>query len=449
MGFEDLASLTHEMENVLDLVRNNKLNMDNFIFDTLFKGLDALESMVHDIINGGTGKADVSAIVTSLQAIVKSDYKSGEAPDAPAAIVGDSAQGGVVLDEFRHHLPEDDPGGLGPHLPGPRARHLQGHARRVAPHARAGLRPHHHHRVAPPASTATSARRTTRWRSSASYGFTQTLALEGKKRNVIVNTIAPIAGSRMTETVLPEGAARRAQARVRLARSSPSSRTSRCEETGGLFEVGGGFFAKLRWERTEGKTFQLGRDDHARGRRRRVEGDHRASTRRRTRRDVTESMQPIMANVEAGPSKGGNEFIDVDAALGYKYPAADVELRRARRRRSTRSASAPAQDPTDEDDLAARLRDERQGLEGAAELRRRPGDQHGVRRRPSSGVTAPGLNFGLDRMLHGEQYTEVKRPLPTHGKLTHKAKVKDIFDKGKNARRRHRVHDATTRTATS
>ena len=27
-----------------------------------------------------------------------------------------------------------------------------------------------------------------------------------------------------------------------------------------------------------------------------------------------------MANVEAGPSKGGNEFIDVDAALGYKYP---------------------------------------------------------------------------------------------------------------------------------
>ena len=42
-----------------------------------------------------------------------------------------------------------------------------------------------------------------------------------------------------------------------------------------------------------------------------------------------------------------------------------------------------------------------------------PGDQHGVRRRPSSGVTAPGLNFGFDRMLHGEQYTEVKRPLPT------------------------------------
>src|SRR5690606_7108291 len=38
MGFEDLASLTHEMENVLDLVRNDKLKMDSFIFDTLFQG---------------------------------------------------------------------------------------------------------------------------------------------------------------------------------------------------------------------------------------------------------------------------------------------------------------------------------------------------------------------------------------------------------------------------
>src|SRR3569623_874538 len=49
------------------------------------------------------------------------------------------------------------------------------------------------------------------------------------------------------------------------------------------------------------------------------------------------------------------------------------------------------------------------------------------------GITAPGLNFGLDRVLHGEQYTELKRPLPTTGKLTTKEKNKDIFDKGKHA----------------
>jgi 3-hydroxyacyl-CoA dehydrogenase/3a,7a,12a-trihydroxy-5b-cholest-24-enoyl-CoA hydratase len=39
----------------------------------------------------------------------------------------------------------------------------------------------------------------------------------------------------------------------------------------------------------------------------------------------------------------------------------------------------------------------------------------------------------LDRVLHGEQYTEVLRPLPPKATLRHKGRIKDIFDKGKNA----------------
>ena len=50
-----------------------------------------------------------------------------------------------------------------------------------------------------------------------------------------------------------------------------------------------------------------------------------------------------------------------------------------------------------------------------------------------NGVTAPGMNFGIDRILHGEQYTEIKRPLPTKAKLTTKATVKNIWDKTKGA----------------
>lgn len=104
MGFEDLASLTHQMENVLDLVRNNKLRMQDFIFDTLFKSLDALESMVQDITAGGEGKADVTAIVSALQAIVRGEIPAaGGAASAPAAAQS-SAELQITLDEFQYSV---------------------------------------------------------------------------------------------------------------------------------------------------------------------------------------------------------------------------------------------------------------------------------------------------------------------------------------------------------
>src|SRR6185436_516195 len=46
---------------------------------------------------------------------------------------------------------------------------------------------------------------------------------------------------------------------------------------------------------------------------------------------------------------------------------------------------------------------------------------------------APGMSYGFDRILHGEQYLEIKRPLPQKATLEHKVRIKDIFDKGKNA----------------
>ncbi|MBW4083265.1 chemotaxis protein CheA [Paenibacillus sp. S150] len=107
MGFEDLASLTHQMENVLDLVRNNKLRMQDFIFDTLFKSLDALESMVEDITGGGEGKADVSAIVSSLQAIVRGEIPAAAgAAGEVAAAAQTAADVPVFLDEFQYSVLE-------------------------------------------------------------------------------------------------------------------------------------------------------------------------------------------------------------------------------------------------------------------------------------------------------------------------------------------------------
>lgn len=105
MGFEDLASLTHKMENVLDMVRNEKLKMQDYIFDTMFKGLDALETMVQDITSGGEGKADVSSIVASLQAIESGEWKGGSAPAAKADTKTDaSLSNAVELDEYQYSV---------------------------------------------------------------------------------------------------------------------------------------------------------------------------------------------------------------------------------------------------------------------------------------------------------------------------------------------------------
>lgn len=67
MGFEDLASLTHEMENVLDLLRNSKLNVTTDIMDVIFQCVDLIEKMVVSIENGGDGKENVTEVVMELE----------------------------------------------------------------------------------------------------------------------------------------------------------------------------------------------------------------------------------------------------------------------------------------------------------------------------------------------------------------------------------------------
>jgi NAD(P)-dependent dehydrogenase (short-subunit alcohol dehydrogenase family) len=88
------------------------------------------------------------------------------------------------------------------------------------------------------------------------HGMTQPLAVEGKARGIHVNTIAPAADSRLTRTVMT--ADQLAPMRPDLV--SPLVAWlchESCPETGGLFEVGGGYIAKLRWERSAGMRLDL------------------------------------------------------------------------------------------------------------------------------------------------------------------------------------------------
>ncbi|MEK4629530.1 chemotaxis protein CheA [Solibacillus sp. FSL R7-0682] len=69
MGFEDLADLTHKMENVLDAIRNEKIKVTAEILDVVFESVDHLEEMVYNIADGGDGKRDVQSTVERLKRI--------------------------------------------------------------------------------------------------------------------------------------------------------------------------------------------------------------------------------------------------------------------------------------------------------------------------------------------------------------------------------------------
>ncbi|KAK5138181.1 bifunctional hydroxyacyl-CoA dehydrogenase/enoyl-CoA hydratase fox2 [Meristemomyces frigidus] len=86
----------------------------------------------------------------------------------------------------------------------------------------------------------------------AQIGFTETLAKEGLKYNIICNVIAPIAASRMTATIMPPEVLDALRPEWVVPLVAVLTHSSNESETGSIFEVGGGHMAKLRWERAKG-----------------------------------------------------------------------------------------------------------------------------------------------------------------------------------------------------
>jgi hypothetical protein len=85
-------------------------------------------------------------------------------------------------------------------------------------------------------------------------GLAKTLAIEGARRGVRVNALAPMAATAMTDGILDE----------RMAAALPPGSVSpvalalvhrSCPLTGEIVEAGGGWAAVLRWERSAGTRF--------------------------------------------------------------------------------------------------------------------------------------------------------------------------------------------------
>lgn len=80
MGFEKIAHLTHEMENILDKLRTQQIQVTPAVIDAIFETFDVLRTLVSDSIEQTDSGIDLSELSAKLSGLA-----TGEGAEAPPA----------------------------------------------------------------------------------------------------------------------------------------------------------------------------------------------------------------------------------------------------------------------------------------------------------------------------------------------------------------------------
>uniref|UniRef100_T1DLZ3 Peroxisomal multifunctional enzyme type 2 n=1 Tax=Crotalus horridus TaxID=35024 RepID=T1DLZ3_CROHD len=268
-------------------------------------------------------------------------------------------------------------------------------------------------------------------------GLANTLAIEGKKYNIHCNTIAPTAGSRLTQTVMPPAMVEAFKPEY-VAPLVLWLCHERCQETSGLFEVGAGWIGKLRWERSLGAVVRqknhpmspeivehnwekICNFDNAQKPQNIGEVLVMLNDALNQAESQNVSPNPISHSV---PTSSSN--INFTKCIGQKLPEFAYEYTHLQPILYALGVGMSSRDPDHLKFL----------FEGSEEFCCLP--TFAIISAQSSMLgedvySIPGLNIDVTRALHGEHYLELYKPLPTSGKLTSQATVADILDKGSGA----------------
>ncbi|MBP2654932.1 MAG: CheA signal transduction histidine kinase [Firmicutes bacterium] len=97
MGFTLVAELTHEMENILDLLRKEQLKANESILNTLFKCVDTLEQMVEAIAGGSEAGLDIKPLVGALVKLASGD-NGGITADLAPTVSSEDKTSDIIID---------------------------------------------------------------------------------------------------------------------------------------------------------------------------------------------------------------------------------------------------------------------------------------------------------------------------------------------------------------
>ena len=110
MGFSGMAALTHEMEDVFELLRRRKGGLERTAIDVLFQCLDALSAAVESIDSTGAEEIHPHALIESLRGLVRDRTPEQEAERTgavpPADELSELADGRRVI-QISARLDED------------------------------------------------------------------------------------------------------------------------------------------------------------------------------------------------------------------------------------------------------------------------------------------------------------------------------------------------------
>ena len=101
MGFAGMAALTHEMENVFELLRQRRGGLEREAIDVLLECLDTLEASVDAIDETGAEEIAAGPLIERLKALVRDDEGAEDTASSPAfdppADLAEMAQGRRVV----------------------------------------------------------------------------------------------------------------------------------------------------------------------------------------------------------------------------------------------------------------------------------------------------------------------------------------------------------------
>ncbi|RKP37972.1 hypothetical protein BJ085DRAFT_24282 [Dimargaris cristalligena] len=261
-------------------------------------------------------------------------------------------------------------------------------------------------------------------------GLSNVLALEGAKHNIKIHTIAPNAGTSMTATIMPPEVVEALKPDYVAPLVAYLSHDA-CTTTGDIFEVGSGWVAQVRRQRSAGKYF-----------------DPRQPLTPEAIRDHWSEISSFEGRPSAYPRSGPEAItaivqeivqrLQTSQKAGGKAPAASQKLL---------DVAAVRQRAYPELTFSYTERDVILYALGIGASRK---DLHLVYENDLNFSTFPTFpvlgshqgdlelgaflpNFRPMMLLHGEQFLEIHRPVPTEAALTMKTSIVDVLDKKSGA----------------